>query len=499
MVEIRKILKNIGLNEGVLNEASFSETSLKKASDLLAIVLGRQLGSEFKLLGGSLGKETFKKSSTGEGQGFKYINDRGNMIRFGWLKKAKKSQFQINVVDYWDSKDGKKRWDTPTLSIAIADWMNIVEVVQELKDIIISGGLVSESALYGKQKGKVIFEAIKDSNKPPRKMIQFGQAMGIEYDEATDTYQGFINKLEKAGKWDKEAYVGFKVVKSEVEKNSTEDVFKGAEKLLSEKKYSDPNLVFDDIVNLTKIVATGGANGLIVAGMAGIGKTFGVETTMQSILGSPNGPTAKWRHRKGAKLSPFGLYMDLFMNRSDMTLVYDDSDSVWNDKDSVNILKSAIDTYKVRTVSWPSRATVNLELMEPEEKEEYMNSLYDAMKNTPEDVGTKIKLPSEFDFSSRIIFISNMPGAKFDSDPNLSAIKSRSFFMDVQLKREDLINRIKTILPYIEPSVNIEEKLEILEQLSKSEQTLTMRAVVAAIAIKKSGTQDWERLVREYA
>ena len=500
MVNVREIIESIdGLNVGILNESSFSETKLKKVSNLLATVLGRQLGGEFKLLGGSLGQESFKKKGQGEGKGFKYMNDKGQMIRFGWLKKAKKSQFQINIVDFWDPKDGKKRWDTPTMSIRIADWMNIVEVVQELKDVIISGGHVSESALYGEQEGEALFESIKDSNKPPKKMIAYGTAMGVEYEELVDTYQGYINKLEDAGKWDKEAYRGFKVVKHETEKNSTEDAFKGAEKVLKEKKWSDPELVFGDIEKLTQIVATGGANGLIVAGMAGMGKTFHVEKTMKEILGSPEGADAKWRHRKGAKLSPFGLYMDLFINRDNMTIVYDDSDSVWSDKDSVNILKSAIDTYKTRKVSWPSMSTVNLELMDDTEKMDYMLSLEDALKNNPSDVGTKIKLPSEFDFTSRIIFISNMPAAKFDKDANMSAIKSRSYFMDIQLKREDVVNRIKSILPFIEPEVEMSIKEEILEQLSKSDHTLTMRAVVAAIAIKKAGLNDWERLVQEYA
>ena len=499
MVNIREIIEGVdGLNEGMLNESSFSASKLLKVSELLAQVLGHQLGGEFKLLGGSLGKESFKKKGMGEGQGYKFMNKHGNMIRFGWLKKAKKSKFQINIVDYWDVKDGKKRWDTPTMSIKLADWMNIVEVVQELKAVIISGGHVEESM---KKSGKqsLILESIKDSNKPPKKMIAYGTAMGVEYMEAEDTYQGYINKMEDAGVWDKEEYKGFKVVKNEKETNSTEDAFKGAEKVLADKKWSDPELVFDDIEKLTKIVATGGANGLIVAGMAGMGKTFHVEKTMKAMLGTSEGPSARWRHRKGAKLSPFGLYMDLFMNRDDMTLVYDDSDSVWNDKDSVNILKSAIDTYKVRQVSWPSKSTVNLELMDPEEKEEYLAKLYDAMVNKPEDVGTKIKLPSSFDFTSRIIFISNMPAAKFDKDANMSAIKSRSYFMDVQLKREDVINRIRSILPFIEPDVDIKLKEEILDQLSQSEHTLTMRAVVAAIAIRKAGLNDWERLVKEYA
>ncbi len=227
--------------------------------------------------------------------------------------------------------------------------------------------------------------------------------------------------------------------------------------------------------------------------------TFHVEKTMKDILGSPEGPDAKWRHRKGAKLSPFGLYMDLFINRNDKTIVYDDSDSVWSDKDAVNILKGAIDTYQVRQVEWPSRATVNLELMEPSDKEEYLIELETALRERPEDVGTKIKLPSKFDFSSRIIFITNKPATDFEKDPNMSAIMSRSFFMDVQLKREDVIYRIKSILPYIEPEVDMDVKLTILERLSAGTAPLTMRAVVAAIAIKKAGLSDWERLVQEYA
>jgi hypothetical protein len=42
-------------------------------------------------------------------------------------------------------------------------------------------------------------------------------------------------------------------------------------------------------------------------------------------------------------------------------------------------------------------------------------------------------------------------------------------------------------------------KEEIVDQLAKGEHTLTMRAVIAAIAIRKAEIPDWERLVREYA
>lgn len=222
--------------------------------------------------------------------------------------------------------------------------------------------------------------------------------------------------------------------------------------------------------------------------------TFHVEKTMKEMLGTSEGRDAKWRHRKGAKLSPFGLYLDLFINRDDMTIVYDDSDSVWKDPDSVNILKSALDTYKERDIAWTSRATTNVEIMTDEERELYYSKLYDALANSPEDVGTKIKLPSTFKFTSRIIFISNLKPDKIDS-----AIRSRSLFMDIYLTREDVVKRIISILPFVEPDVPMEEKLEVLESLQASSKELTMRAVTAGIAVKAGGFSDWQRLVEEYS
>ena len=277
MVDIRKIIESIGVEDGILNESSFSSSKLQKVSDLLALVLGKSLGAEFKQLGGSLGTETFKKRGHGEGKGFKYMNKRGQMIRFGWLKKSKKSKFQINIVDYWDPKDGQRRWDTPTLSIKLADWLNIVDVVQELKSVIVSGGTdipgVFEGLINENENFMSLNEAIN------KKLIAYAVAVGIDQEEAEGlTPSRLITLMKKNGVWDEDEYKGFKVIKNEVERNSTEDTFKSAEKMLQEKKWSDPELIFDDIEKLTKIVATGGSNGLIVAGMAGMGKCLCKET-----------------------------------------------------------------------------------------------------------------------------------------------------------------------------------------------------------------------------
>jgi len=247
-----------------LNEAAFSATKVKKVADLLAGILGKDLGGEFKLLGGSFGKETFKKPGIGEGRGLKYMNQSGKMIRFGWLKKSK-SKYQINQVDFWDPHSGAT-WDKPSISITLADWMNIVDVVNELKQILIHGD-ITESLEES--------FTINEWN-VPKKMIQYAKEKGVEFEgESGDK---FTKKLIDAGVWDEEEYRGYKVVKNQKESNSTSETIKASEKLLKQRKTADPDVVFEDIEKLTKVVAMGLQNGLIVAGMAGIGKCLTGET-----------------------------------------------------------------------------------------------------------------------------------------------------------------------------------------------------------------------------
>lgn len=255
-VALKSIIESI--ESTTLNEASFSGGKLRKVADLLASILGKDLGGDFRLLGGSLGEETFKKKGYGEGKGFKYINAQGAMIRFGWLKKSK-SQYLINIVDFWDPTQGPT-WNKPSTTVKLADWMNIVDVVQNLKDILVHGAVV-ESFTESK---KDLFESA------PKKMIAYATAMGVEYEGESE--HKLIKKIKDAGVWNPDEYRGFKVTKDETEKNSGEDAFIAAEKTLKAQKFADPDIVFDDIEKLTKVVAMGGQNALIVAGMAGIGK-----------------------------------------------------------------------------------------------------------------------------------------------------------------------------------------------------------------------------------
>jgi len=482
MVSIKQLSEAVRNGESIV-EAKFDKKKLRRVSDLLASIIGKGEGGTYNLLGAGLGEDKFKKKDGNSGYGFKYITSSGNLIRFGFYDKSK-NKYGINVVDFWDKSKGAGLFTAPTTTIELYDWMNIVDVVEELKDIIIRGKMENFS------------EAVINEWDVPKKMKAYALTKGIEWNGETGSR--FEKILKDAGVWDEDEYKGFKVKKGVDEENNATVTVTKAEKILDKKKYSDPDVVFDDIEKLAKVVAMGLQNSLIVCGAAGVGKTFHVEKSMKTLLGSPNGPDAQWRYRQGAKLSPMGLYFDLFMNRDNMTIVYDDSDSVFSDKDGINMLKSALDTKKERVLFWNSPKTQNIEILSPEEQEEYYAKLYDAMLNKPEDVGTKIKLPNTFNFTSRVIFISNLPGEKFQKDADLAAIASRSLFMDIQLTLEDRVRRIKSIIEFISPEIALEEKQKVVDQLSASGKELTMRAVVAAIAIKESGESDWERLTREY-
>jgi hypothetical protein len=157
------------------------------------------------------------------------------------------------------------------------------------------------------------------------------------------------------------------------------------------------------------------------------------------------------------------------------------------------MLKAAADTYKVRKLSWTSGVTQNVSKLTNDEKLALFNKIDDAYMDDPGSVGSKdLKLPSEFEFTSRFIFISNLPKAKIPQP-----LLSRSFVADVTLDAEGVKQRIRTILA-TKKDVNPDEAAEIMDKLEASSGQLTMRAVETSLALKASGISDWLRFVQSY-
>ena len=251
----------------------------------------------------------------------------------------------------------------------------------------------------------------------------------------------------------------------------------------------DPDTLFGKMRDLTKVVSRGFRNSLIIYGGPGTGKTFVVTQTIKDEGLKKN---QDWFLIKG-KITTSSLYQTLFIHRKGSLLLFDDTDSVWGDSDSANILKAALDSYDERTISWVSPRTTNVSLMTDDAKEEYNDTIDVKLQSDPE---AKIKLPSEFNYEGKIIFISNLPYEKFDD-----AVLTRSAKIDMTITQEQMFMRMKSILPHLgSKEVPVEAKEEILEFLQSVSRAgilngVSMRTYVAAEDLYRSGLPNWKDLL----
>lgn len=173
---------------------------------------------------------------------------------------------------------------------------------------------------------------------------------------------------------------------------------------------------FDALATMTKATAMGVNRGMIVSGPAGLGKSF----TVEDILKGRDRVT----YVKGY-VRPMALYELLYNARSkNSVIVFDDSDSVFGDDVSLNLLKGAMDTTDKRILSWLSQS---LDRMEGD-------------------------VPSEFEFEGGIIFITNMDFDAMIATGNkmaahFQALISRCHYIDLAMKTKmDYLVRIKQVV-----------------------------------------------------
>ena len=195
---------------------------------------------------------------------------------------------------------------------------------------------------------------------------------------------------------------------------------------LSVVETRDPETMFGNLERLTKMVGRGIQPSLVITGMAGVGKTHLVKETLKQ-MGLRE--SYDFEHFKG-KATAAGLYMTLYAN-SDKIVVLDDCDSVFKDDDAVNILKAALDSYDTRQISYISTRPLKDEFGEP--------------------------IPTRFEFTGKIIFISNINQSKLDE-----AIRSRSFVADISMNTEQMFLRMEQLMQTIESKIPMPAKQQAL-------------------------------------
>jgi len=181
---------------------------------------------------------------------------------------------------------------------------------------------------------------------------------------------------------------------------------------------------FAILEDMTKATKRGDVRAMIVSGPPGVGKSFGVETVLEkyNTLTTLGNMPPKFEVVKGA-MSPIGLYCKLYnFSSRDNVLVFDDCDSILLDDLSLNILKAALDSKKVRKICW----------------------------NTDSHMLRREAVPDQFEFAGSVIFITNI---KFDNvkskklRDHLEALESRCHYIDLTIDtlREKLL-RIQQIV-----------------------------------------------------
>jgi hypothetical protein len=214
--------------------------------------------------------------------------------------------------------------------------------------------------------------------------------------------------------------------------------------------------LFLGIESLTRMVATGKSPSVLITGLSGIGKTFIVSKVLEET---------KTEHIviKGHS-SPLGLYEALYENNGNV-IVFDDCDSIFDNEICTNILKGALDSYATRRISWLGRG-----------------------------IGEKSETPSSFEFTGRIIFISNLDQSKIDE-----AVKSRTLCVNITMSRREVTERLELLLPVLEPGVSKEIKQEVLDYIHEFRDSFpqyNIRTLIKAIRIRVCNKDTWKTLVR---
>jgi hypothetical protein len=246
-----------------------------------------------------------------------------------------------------------------------------------------------------------------------------------------------------------------------------------AQKAFEEKSERfDINTRFGFVEKLVTMVASGVQPSAVVTGEGGLGKTYTVTKTLEAHgykdissladfeVGAVISTRKCFTFVKGYSTAK-GLYRTLFENNKSI-VVFDDCDAVLRDPVALNLLKGALDSYGKRIISWNA-----------------------DMKD--ED------LPRSFEFTGRVIFISNMDQDRIDQ-----AIRSRSMMIDLSMTLDQKIDRMEYIaksdefLPEYDATIKA-DALALIRKIKSECKEISLRTLIAVAKIRASN-KEWRDL-----
>lgn len=235
------------------------------------------------------------------------------------------------------------------------------------------------------------------------------------------------------------------------------------------------NQRFGFVTDMVNMVAQGDQASVIICGPGGLGKSHTVMTALKNkgfaditlVDEDEQEVNSKRAYTviKGYSTAK-GLYRALWENK-DGVLVFDDCDSVLKDPVSVSLLKSALDSYSRRIITWRA--------------------------DFKDD-----ELPNSFLFKGRVVFISNMSSQAMDQ-----AIITRSLCVDLSMTTEQKVERMQHLIGNADfmPEYDVRHKQEAMQLIATVQDTvkeLSLRTLIQCTKIRKANSRNWAELA-EYA
>jgi hypothetical protein len=225
-------------------------------------------------------------------------------------------------------------------------------------------------------------------------------------------------------------------------------------------------------------VAGNKVNSLILAGAAGLGKSYEVNRILNEIN---KGEYGFIFHRGYLKATH--LFRLLWENKEKgQTVVIDDSDAVFSDETALNILKAALELKPSRTVSWGSE------------------------KVFLDEDGQEI--PRYFQYQGNVIFLTNLNFSEMASGnsknaPHLAALESRSLVLDLKIKtKREILAKIKQTIKkgmLNDKGLSDSEQQEILSFVvdnADKMKELSLRSVEKLSVLFLMNKSNWKPLAR---
>lgn len=231
---------------------------------------------------------------------------------------------------------------------------------------------------------------------------------------------------------------------------------------------------------MTEATVNGDVRAMIVVGPPGVGKSYGVEATLEKtgLMDKLADRKPKYEVVKGA-MTPLGLYAKLFEFAENGVLVFDDCDTILLDDLALNILKAALDSSKRRVIHW----------------------------NADSSMLRREGIPNKFEYKGAVIFLTNLRFENIRSPKlrdHLNALQSRCHYLDLtistmheKLLRIKQIARTGELFPaYGMTSVQEDEIIEYMITNQDKLREISLRMCIKLADLRRLSPNRWQVLAQ---